>query len=102
MGSLFGSADSKHDRKIKQRLRNIKLNQSLLDSLFIDYSEISNEERIFKNAKKRRCRNYIDKTAALMLLTFGLYKVVTTISNLAMGRRKPTDPISNCLKLMAK
>jgi hypothetical protein len=37
-----------------------------------------------------------------MLLTFGLYKVITTISNLAMGRKQPTDPISNCLKLMAK
>ena len=102
MGSLFGSADSKQERNVKQRLKNIKLNQSLLDSLFIDYSEISNEERIFKNAKTQKCRNYFYKTAALMLLTFGLYKVITTISNLAMGRKQPTDPISNCLKLMAK
>jgi hypothetical protein len=101
MGSLFGTSDSKHDRNVKQRLKNIKLNQSLLDSLFIDYSEISNEERIFKRTKKRKWRNYIDKGLALFLLSFGLYKVISTISNLVMGRKTPTDPISKCLNLTA-
>jgi hypothetical protein len=103
MGSLFGSKSSKIERSVSSRKRSIKLNQQLLASLFVDYAEISQEERNMKRSKDRRFRNYFDKTIALFLLSFGLYKVVKTSLNLMLGRKNSkSDPISKTLNITAR
>lgn len=102
MSSIFGSTSSGRERNVASKKRSIKLNQQLLDSLFIDYTEISQEERNFDRVKSRRFRNYVDKCVALFLLSFGLYKIFTTSVNLYMGRKKNSDPISKSIKLSAR
>lgn len=102
MSSIFGSTSSGRERSVASKKRSIKLNQQLLDSLFIDYTEISEEERNFRRVKSKRCRNYADKCVALFLLSFGLYKIFTTSINLYMGRKKNSDPISKTINLSAR
>ena len=102
MGSLFGKKRGAVERSAAALRKSIKLNQQLLDTLFIDYRDISEDERNMRMAKRRRCRNYLDKVIAVFLLSFGMYKVGTTGMNLIIGRKKPSDPINNTLKFLAK
>jgi hypothetical protein len=102
MGSLFGSSETKIEKQIKISLKNAQINQALLDSLFQDYSEINEEERIYKASTKRSCRNLLDKSAAIALICYGVYKVLMTIVNLYLGRKQPKDPISNALSLTGR
>lgn len=102
IGSLFGSSETKIEKQIKISLKNAQINQALLDSLFQDYSEINEEERIFKASTKRSCRNILDKSAAIALICYGVYKVLMTVVNLYLGRKQPKDPISNALSLTGR
>lgn len=103
MSSLFGSKGTKRDRNAASKRRSIKLNQQLLDSLFIDYTEISEEERNYKRVTSKRFRNYFDRAVAFSLLSFGIYKVITTSLNLYLGRKQGnSDPISKSIKFSAR
>lgn len=103
MSSLFGSTGGKRERNVTAKRRSLKLNQQLLDSLFIDYTEISEEERNFERVSSKRCRNYFDKFVAVGLLSFGIYKVFTTSFNLYLGRKRGNgDPVSTSIKFSAR
>lgn len=103
VNSLFGSKSSKIERSVTSRKRSVRLNQQLLGSLFVDYTEISQEERNLKRSKTNKLRNYFDKTIAVCLLSFGVYKICTTGLTLMMGRKKSSgDPISKSLNLAAR
>lgn len=101
LNGFFGKKMNKFEKTIEKRKKAIKLNQMILNSLFIDYNEINKEERNFELTKQNKLWSCLEKTMAIVLLVYGCYKILTTVFYLLLGRNKPTDPISLTLKMSA-
>lgn len=102
LGSVFGKKLNRFEKNLEKHKRAVKINQQLLNSLFIDYNEISKEERNFELASKQKVWTLLEKGLAMVLIVYGLYKILTTVIYLMLGRNKPTDPISVSLKVAGR
>ena len=98
MTAVFGSKQSQIDKTIDSHKKSVKMNQQILNNLFLDYSEILKEEKNMMASKNSRCWSFLEKLLAICLIVYGGYKTLTTIIYLILGRNKPTDPISMILK----
>lgn len=102
MTAVFGSKQSQIDKTIDGHKRAVKMNQQILNNLFLDYSEILKEEKNMMASKNNRCWSFLEKTLAICLVLYGGYKALTTLIYLLLGRNKPSDPISMILQLTVK
>lgn len=100
--SLFGTKMDNHEHLMLKKKRNIKTSQNLLDSLYMDYCEISSEEEKIKMRKTKNLKCLIDFIGGHYLAVLLTYKFFNTIRLLIIGRNKPSDPISNILRFIAK
>lgn len=101
MTRFLGTKQSKLEKTIESHKKSIKLNQQMLNGLFVDYTEISREENNYRDSTTKGCWHYAQKTLAVCLLVYGCYKILTTAIYLFLGRNKPSDPISTGLKIGA-
>lgn len=97
---IFG-AGNKHSRTISTKKKNIRTSQTLLDTMFIDYCEISKEERNYERSRRHRWRTLFEKGIAILLLSYGIFKIIMTMINIIFGRNQSSDPVSKILKLVA-
>lgn len=101
MNGFLGRKANKFEKNIEEKKRRVKLIQQILNSLFIDYAEISKEEKNFEMTKEKKLWSWFEKSLAIALLIYGCYKIITTIIFLFLGRTKPIDPISGALNILA-
>lgn len=100
---FFGKQSSKYEKEVKEAERASKTSQKLLNSLFLDYVEISREEEKFIMSKEKKCSYCVQKIIAYALIVYGTYKFfMTIVILLILGRKKPIDPVTNFFRIMSK
>ena len=102
--SMFEKEKQKKDQNLPEEKLKKKIyqNQSELDTLYIDYYELSEETEKIRHRTNQTLKFIIDTIGAHYLAVVSSYKFINTLRLIIMGRGKPSDPFTRILRFIAK
>lgn len=101
--TLFGKKATSYEKQIHCCESSSKIKTKMLNEIFLDYVEISREEKNRQMHKERTWWFLYQKILSYILIIYGIYKIVmTVVTQFILPRNTFFDPVTNIFRFMLR